>query len=180
MTTLNEFLSRLPAERQGLIRARTAELLDEVRDLRTLRHELGVSQDAIGACLGVQQPRVSKFEANARELFSSLRSYMHALGAELEICARFADGKRVRIEQLCGAILEEADQGVADELHVWALQAVTRGSHEGFVFAEKSESPAHSSRLIKEALLRAYISTPAVSAWNDNGMVRGGNAAVAA
>jgi hypothetical protein len=57
-----------------------------------------MTQDALARRLGSQQALVSKLERRADMYVSSLRTYVEALGGELEIVARFPDGA-VRITQ---------------------------------------------------------------------------------
>jgi len=91
---------REEAEARGkLVEANVAEhrrrLLSEVRayKLREIRDAYGVNQDALASRLGVSQSRVSRIERGDMEHaeLATLRSYIRALGGELEISARFGD-----------------------------------------------------------------------------------------
>jgi transcriptional regulator with XRE-family HTH domain len=57
-----------------------------------------MTQEALARRLGSQQALVSKLERRADMYVSSLRTYVEALGGELEIVARFPNGA-VRITQ---------------------------------------------------------------------------------
>ena len=57
-----------------------------------------LTQENLAKALGSQQALVSKLERRADMYVSSLRTYIEALGGELEIVARFPDGA-VRISQ---------------------------------------------------------------------------------
>lgn len=76
-------------------------LLSEVRayKLREIREASGVNQDALADRLGVSQSRVSRIERGDMERaeLATLRSYVQALGGELEVSARFGD-ERVTLD----------------------------------------------------------------------------------
>jgi DNA-binding transcriptional regulator YiaG len=66
--------------------------------LAGLRKALHVTQAELAARLGATQPEVSKLEHRDDLLVSTLRSAVTALGADLELLARFSDGHVVRID----------------------------------------------------------------------------------
>ena len=61
-------------------------------------------------CLETTQSEVSKIERRSDLYVSTLRSYIEAMGGELEIIARFPDGA-VRINQFKD--VEDRDSGLA-------------------------------------------------------------------
>jgi len=65
--------------------------------LRELRSLLGVTQEQLAERLGVQQAAVSRLERREDITLGSLRRYVNALGAELEINVRTATGHTVRL-----------------------------------------------------------------------------------
>ena len=67
--------------------------------IRQLRKEKGWSQADLADRLGVSQSRVSRIERGDMERaeLATLRSYVRALGGELEISARFGD-ERVTLD----------------------------------------------------------------------------------
>jgi len=90
----------LPRERQERIRQRTAELLTEMH-LAEVRKALQLTQEQVAAQLDVNQAAVSKIE-HARDMYvSTLRRFLSAMGAELQIVARFPD-REVIITDLSG------------------------------------------------------------------------------
>ena len=70
-------------------RAVEAEKL-ELR-LAILREQLGASQVELAGVLGTSQSNVSQLERGNDQMLSSIAKYVHALGGELEITARFGD-----------------------------------------------------------------------------------------
>lgn len=66
--------------------------------LQELRRARELSQAQLAKELGTTQPEVSKIEKRTDMYVSTLRSYIQAMGGELEIIARFPDGD-VRINQ---------------------------------------------------------------------------------
>lgn len=89
--------SQMSPERRARVAKRTAELLEEM-PLQELRQARQLSQEALAAALGANQSSVSKLERRADMYVSTLRSYVEAMGGQLEILARFPDGE-VRIGQ---------------------------------------------------------------------------------
>ncbi|TMC47610.1 MAG: helix-turn-helix domain-containing protein [Chloroflexi bacterium] len=77
---------------------------EEKRAIRTalqlakLRRALGVSQEQLAEQLSVSQANVSRVERQEDLYISTLRNYVGALGARLEIRAVFDDGQVVQIE----------------------------------------------------------------------------------
>jgi DNA-binding transcriptional regulator YiaG len=66
--------------------------------LGALRKALHVTQAEVAQRIGATQPEVSKIEHRDDVLVSTLRAVVGALGAELELVARFSDGHVVRID----------------------------------------------------------------------------------
>lgn len=85
-----------PARRRGA-HERAQEMLAEM-PLRELRQARQLTQEALARVLRSNQALVSKLERRTDMYVSSLRSYIEAMGGELEIIARFPDGA-VRIRQ---------------------------------------------------------------------------------
>lgn len=76
---------------------RARDMLAEM-PLRELRQARRLTQEALARVLRSNQALVSKLERRTDMYVSSLRSYIEAMGGELEIIARFPDGA-VRIRQ---------------------------------------------------------------------------------
>ena len=75
-----------------LVRSRARTEPQRVRLLQELREKRRVSQGHVAGKLGVRQPTVSKMERGEDMNLSTLRRYVRALGGELRVTARFADG----------------------------------------------------------------------------------------
>ena len=90
--TLKHKMSR---ERQDKIRRDAEEELLQL-DLRGLRELLGKTQQEIAALLERSQGQVSETERRQDLRLSTLRSYVEALGGELEVVATFGD-KRIKL-----------------------------------------------------------------------------------
>jgi len=78
-----------------------AEVLLARLPLQELRQARAMTQVALARRLRSTQAQVSKLERRTDMYVSSLRSYVEALGGDLEIIARFPDGS-VRITQFAG------------------------------------------------------------------------------
>jgi transcriptional regulator with XRE-family HTH domain len=82
-------------ERQDRIRKESEEELLQM-DLRGLRELLGKTQQEIAVLLERSQSQVSETERRQDVRLSTLRSYVEALGGELEVIASFGD-KRIKL-----------------------------------------------------------------------------------
>jgi transcriptional regulator with XRE-family HTH domain len=85
-------------ERRARIEARKAELREEM-DLAELRRALALTQANLAETMEVQQGEISKIEKRTDLLLSTLRRFLQAMGADLEIRAVF-DGRSVKIGNL--------------------------------------------------------------------------------
>ena len=91
---------QMPAKAQKRSRQRAKELIQAMY-LNDLRHARRVTQDTLATAMRTTQSEVSKIEQRTDTYVSTLHSYVRALGGELDIVARFADGS-VRISQFSG------------------------------------------------------------------------------
>jgi DNA-binding XRE family transcriptional regulator len=84
-----------PGARKRLAALR-AESLEEI-GLYELRHREAVSQAELAGRLEVTQGAISKLEHSDDVRLSTLRQYLEALGARLELVAVFDDDRRVPV-----------------------------------------------------------------------------------
>jgi DNA-binding XRE family transcriptional regulator len=98
--SLEDKLARLPRDRRAKVAARAAELVAEETTLRDLRRALDRTQVALAKELGVKQETVSRLEKRSDMLLSTLRSYVEAMGGELDLVAKFPDRPAVRLKTL--------------------------------------------------------------------------------
>ena len=104
--TLSELIDSLPDEDQQRIEQEYQRLKQEVESLRELRQATGKAQADIAAALKIKQPSVSKIERQADMYISTLRSYVEAIGGELELTVRLPSRPPLRLRQL-GDIVEQ-------------------------------------------------------------------------
>ncbi len=88
-----ELTAQKSPEWQRSVRRRTEEMIAEM-PLQELRRAAQLSQVAMADALGATQPEVSKIERRGDLYVSTLRRYVEALGATLELWAHFPDGSR--------------------------------------------------------------------------------------
>ncbi len=94
---LRQQIEARPGAKERLAEKRS-ETLEEIR-LYELRHAEAVSQAELAGRLEVTQGAISKFEHADDVRISTLRQYLEALGARLELVAVFDDeDRRVPIE----------------------------------------------------------------------------------
>lgn len=100
-------------EGEARIRRRVESALKAMK-LEQLREARNLTQTKLAQSLRVNQGAVSKMEKRADMYVSTLRSYLQAMGAKLEIRAVFPDGEVV-IEQFedldrdCGGLEAQAE-----------------------------------------------------------------------
>jgi predicted XRE-type DNA-binding protein len=103
--TIDEVIAALPKKSQERINARYLELKQEVESLRQLRKVAGKAQADIAAALKIKQPSVSKIERQADMYLSTLRSYVKAIGGELELVVHLPSRPALHLHHL-GDILD--------------------------------------------------------------------------
>ena len=72
----------------------------EVEGLRELRQLTGKGQADIASALNIKQPSVSKIEKQTDMYLSTLRSYVEAIGGELELTVKLPERPALRIHHL--------------------------------------------------------------------------------
>lgn len=92
-----ELRAKLPADARKRAEARANMLMQEM-PLYELRQARQLSQEQLARELHVRQANVSKIERRTDVYISTLRSYVEAMGGELEITAKFPQGA-VKITQ---------------------------------------------------------------------------------
>lgn len=97
--TLESVLASLPKAQQAAITEKTNQLIAEEMTLQELRKARARSQQTVGEILQINQTAVSKIERRTDMYVSTLRSYIEAMGGELDIIARFPDRPPVKINQ---------------------------------------------------------------------------------
>ena len=98
--SLNDLIVALPPEEQEAIDARYQDMKHEVEGLRELRQIAGKAQAEIASALNMKQPSVSQIERQTDMYLSTLRSYVEAVGGELELTVKLPERPAVRIHQL--------------------------------------------------------------------------------
>ncbi len=98
--TLKKVLESLPPERRAEIDRRHEELVNEVESLKELRRLSKLSQAKIAETLKISQPAISKIEKQTDMYLSTLRSYVEAMGGELDVVVRLPDREQVKVKSL--------------------------------------------------------------------------------
>lgn len=106
----DDVMASLPQEERERVDARHAELTQDVEGLRALRQIAGKAQADVAAALKIKQPSVSKIEKQADMHVSTLRSYIEAVGGELELTVRLPKKLAVRIHALGDAGTEMTEK----------------------------------------------------------------------
>lgn len=102
MKTLTEKIAGLSEHRRKKVEARAAELVAEEMSLQDLRRAHRLTQARVGKTLNIGQDGVSRLEQRSDLLISTLRSYVEAMGGNLQLIARFPDRPAVAVTGLAG------------------------------------------------------------------------------
>jgi len=94
----SEIESKMGPERVAAARARARKIIEEM-PLQQLRNAREMTQARLAEILEMDQGNISKLEKRTDMYLSTLRSYIEAMGGELEIRAVFPDGD-VKIDLL--------------------------------------------------------------------------------
>jgi len=97
---LKDVLDALPPKRRAELDRRFKELVNEVESLKELRRISAKSQAKIAKTLKISQPAVSKIEKQTDMYLSTLRSYVEAMGGELDVIIRLPNRTPVRVRSL--------------------------------------------------------------------------------
>jgi DNA-binding XRE family transcriptional regulator len=90
---------KMSPQAQARVDARVKSTL-QTMPLAEIRKAIGMTQADLAGKLDVAQGSVSKFENAADMYLTTLRKYVEALGGELHLTAKFADGRELEIEHL--------------------------------------------------------------------------------
>lgn len=124
--TIDEVIAGMPKASQERIEARYRELKQEVESLRQLRKVAGKAQADIAATLKIKQPSVSKIERQADMYLSTLRSYVKAIGGELELVVHLPSRPALHLHHL-GDILADPKSNPPARAARTARRATVRG-----------------------------------------------------
>jgi len=101
---LDDVIAALPEDRRERVEARFEEMKAEVESLGELRRVAGKAQAEIASTLKIKQPSVSKIEKQADMYLSTLKSYVEAVGGQLELIVRLPSRAPLRLERLGDAL----------------------------------------------------------------------------
>jgi transcriptional regulator with XRE-family HTH domain len=93
----NTLRKKMSPSAQKAATEKTKQMLKEM-PLQELRQAHQMSQERMAELLDTKQANVSRIERRTDMYISTLRSYIQAMGGELDIVARFPDGE-VHINQ---------------------------------------------------------------------------------
>lgn len=105
--TVDQVIAELPPERRGRVDARYRELRRQVEGLRELRQIAGKAQADVATALSIKQPSVSKIEKQADMYLSTLRSYVEAIGGELDLVVRLPPRLEIHLQNLGDFVAED-------------------------------------------------------------------------
>jgi DNA-binding XRE family transcriptional regulator len=86
---LESILAKLPPVQQAEIAAEAAKLMEEYQTLQELRKSQDLTQERLAKDLGKSQVSIARMEKRSDLLISTVRSYVEAMGGELNLVVRF-------------------------------------------------------------------------------------------
>jgi transcriptional regulator with XRE-family HTH domain len=96
---IDEVIAKLPKERRQRVAKKASvmakEMISYADSLGMVRKALSRTQSQMGEELGLPQNAVSQLEGRSDLLLSTLRRYVNALGADLDLVVRMKDGSQV-------------------------------------------------------------------------------------
>jgi DNA-binding XRE family transcriptional regulator len=99
-TTLRDKLATLDPDRRDGIQAEADRLYREYLTLKELRKAQDLTQVQLAQTLGIRQSTLAQMEKRNDLMLSTLRSYVQAMGGELQLLVSFPGKEPVAIEGL--------------------------------------------------------------------------------
>lgn len=108
--SFNVLRKKMSTAAQKSASAKAKEMLREM-PLQELRQAHQMSQERLAELLSTKQANISRIERRTDMYISTLRSYIEAMGGELDIVARFPDGEIHinQFEEISGANKKDAE-----------------------------------------------------------------------
>lgn len=94
---IQTLIDKMPFEDQLQAKKQALKILKKI-ELQELRQARKISQESLAETLNTKQANISRLERRKDMHVSTLRNYIKAMGGELELTAKFPEG-RVRINQ---------------------------------------------------------------------------------
>ncbi|MGB6977402.1 MAG: XRE family transcriptional regulator, partial [Gammaproteobacteria bacterium] len=89
--SFNKLRQKLPLRAQQLAAKKTKTMIDAM-PLQELRQAIHISQEQLAIRLATKQANISRLERRTDMYISTLRTYIEAMGGQLDIVARFPEG----------------------------------------------------------------------------------------
>ena len=99
-TTLRDKLAALDPVRRESIKVEAERLYREYLTLKELRKAQDLTQVQLAKTLGIRQSTLAQMEKRNDLMLSTLRSYVQAMGGELQLLVSFPGKETVAIEGL--------------------------------------------------------------------------------
>jgi len=99
-TTLEDKIASLSPERRAAIEVEANRLQAEYKTLQDLRKARKLTQNQLAELLGKSQVTIAQMEKRSDLLLSTLRSYIRAMGGNLDLVATFPDRDPVVLSSL--------------------------------------------------------------------------------
>jgi ribosome-binding protein aMBF1 (putative translation factor) len=91
--SFDQLRKKMHVSAQKKARTKTQQRMISEMPLQELRQARQMSQDRLAEILDTKQANISRIERRTDMYISTLRSYIEAMGGELDIIARFPEGE---------------------------------------------------------------------------------------
>lgn len=105
--SLDAVMASVSQTRRKKIEKLSEKLSEQHMTLQALRKELNLTQEVIADGMKMKQANVSKMEKRSDMLVSTVRSYVEAMGGELELVARIPGHPPVKLEGFGDLTIED-------------------------------------------------------------------------
>lgn len=117
--SLKSIVAALPPERRAKVEAKSREMADDMiqyaETLAEARRALEKTQTELADVLQIKQNAVAQLEKRSDMLLSTLRKYVSAMGAELQLSIRTATGVVIVLDSF-GTLLPETGISTPERL----------------------------------------------------------------
>jgi DNA-binding XRE family transcriptional regulator len=94
---IEDVIADMPERQQQDVEALYQKLYAEELTLQQLRKAQKLTQESMAETLNIRQGNISKIEKRTDMMLTTLRSYVEAMGGELDLVVRFPDGQPVSL-----------------------------------------------------------------------------------
>jgi predicted transcriptional regulator len=97
---INDVIAGFSPEDQKDIQAVTQNIIEEYDSLKSIREHIGLTQTEVAQNMSLNQSNISDMEKRTDMKVSSLKSYLEAIGCEIDILVTRPDKSVINIDEI--------------------------------------------------------------------------------